>query len=104
MAVYHGKITVTTTAQALTAAISGIGTIKFLSLQAAGANSGVVYVGGAKSTPVSTTSYGFRIEIPVSNVPNAPNVLEFPIGSVSLADFEVIGTANDVVHITAVTP
>jgi hypothetical protein len=104
MAAYHGVLTLNGSAQSLLGVIPNIGSIKFLSLHAAGANSGLIYVGGAGTDDPTSSDYGFRIEIPVSSVPAAPNILEFPIGSVSLADIKVIGTNNDKLHVFAITP
>jgi hypothetical protein len=71
----------------------------WLSLHAGASNSGVVYVGG-QGIVVSSTVYGFRIEVPVSSVPPAPSIVELGGGgSIRLSEWQVLGTSNDILHI-----
>jgi hypothetical protein len=99
--VKHGIVTVTTSAQSLSsglgASVDTLPRVGFLSLQPGAANSGVVYVGGPG---VSTTVYGFRLEIPVSSIPCAPWFREAIGGAfMSLSDVYVVGTASDKVSV-----
>lgn len=102
--IFHGKLTLTNSSQSLSGAIAvQTGPICWLSLQADGGNTAIMYFGGSQSGAVSSTTYGFRIEAPVSSIPNAPSIFEFPRGMMSLADLNVIGTTNDIVHVTVIT-
>jgi len=74
--------------------------LRYLSLQAGGGNAGIIYVGGNQRT-VSSTDYGFRIEIPPATIPGVP--IEISLGVVSLDDFFVVGTINDTIKILAIT-
>lgn len=78
-----------------------------LSLQPDAANAGVIYVAGAGSgmnagsgSGVSSSKYGFRLEVPVSSIPAPPYILgEYPSGPIKLSDIWVIGTNGDKLHI-----
>lgn len=73
---------------------------KFVSLQPDSANSGVIYVGGNNhGASVSSSSYGFRLEIPVSTVPPAPFIIELAPQTIDLSQFWVKGTSSDKLHI-----
>jgi hypothetical protein len=76
-------------------------------LQPRGSNTALIYLGTSDTT--SSTSYGVRLEIPVSSVPPAPfNPGEFsgtPMAFRSplrLGDFWVLGTTGDFLHILAI--
>jgi len=103
--VTHFVLTLSGSAQILSTATSTtkIGLLKQLILQADGGNANLIYVGGtgAAVAAVSSTAYGFRIEIPVSTVPAAPTILEAI--NTSLADWQVIGTSTQKLHITCIT-
>lgn len=102
--IFHATLDLDGTSQSLADAFVGnLGSIKFLAMQADGANTGLIYVGGSQSTAPTSSSYGFRIEIPASSIPVAPSIFEFPTGSISLADFNVLGTSNDKLHLLIVT-
>lgn len=76
--------------------------LKYVALQADAGNSGVIYVGSSErgfEGALSSTKYGWRIEIPVSNIPSAPDIIEVSQNSFSLAELSVIGTLNDILHI-----
>ena len=89
--------------QSLAAGITETDRLRFISIQAQGDNSGIVYVGGKGSADtLSTSKYGWRIEIPVATIPAAPSIIEFSQNVMNLTDFEVLGTNNDVIHITAI--
>lgn len=103
--IYHATLDLDGTAQSLASAFDGnLGTIKFLAMQADGSNTGIIYIGGSQSTAPTSSSYGFRIEIPTTSIPAAPSIFEFPTGSISLADFNVLGTDSDKLHLLIVTP
>lgn len=72
--------------------------ILFLSLQAKGANSGLIYYGGSGQT-VSSSVYMGRIEIPASTIPSAPTIFEFSTTVTNLKQWKVLGTNNDVLLI-----
>ncbi len=76
--------------------------IKYMSLQADAGNSAVIFVGSTErgtEGALSSTKYMWRIEIPVASIPTAPDIIELSNGVFSLADWSVIGTAPDVLHI-----
>lgn len=75
--------------------------LRWLSIQAGGGNAGIGYIGGNQRT-VSTSDYGFRIEIPVTTIPDAPTVIESTVLG-SLADFFIVGTINDTFKILAIS-
>ena len=107
--VAHYTLTLTGSAQTLTAALASgtsIGNIKQLILHADPANTHVVYVGGnggpgVTMAAVDSSTYGFRIEVPVSTVPPAPTILEAI--NTSLGDWQVLGTNTEKLHITVIT-
>ncbi len=78
--------------------------LKSISLQAQADNSAVIFVGsfesqGLSGRTLSSTDYGWRIEIPVTSIPTAPDIIEISNSTVCLADLAVLGTASDVLHI-----
>ncbi len=76
--------------------------IKYLSIQADAGNSGIVFVGSTErgtEGALSSSKYMWRIEIPVSSIPTAPDLIEMSQNSFSLAEWSVIGTNNDIIHI-----
>ncbi len=107
--VAHYTLTLSGAAQSLASVVAAgesIGNIKQLILHADGANSALIYVGGMGGPgvtmgAVTSSSYGFRIEIPVTTIPAAPTILESI--NTSLGDWRVIGTLNDKLHITVIT-
>lgn len=72
--------------------------LKFCSIQARASNAAVVYVGGKLRT-LTSSDYGYRIEIPVTSIPYAPTVIELGPGIVTLGDIQVLGTTNDFIQI-----
>lgn len=94
----HFVVTLTTTAPIrLSSVVTGVGAtdlIKFISFQAVASNAGVIYIGGSNRT-LTSSDYGWRIEIPVSSIPYAPTVIELTPPAVCLADFYILGTIND---------
>lgn len=77
-------------------------------IQPRGTNAGIIYI-GADNT-VSTTSYGVRLEIPVTGIPQAPfNPGEFSVGGAGwgarspnkLSNYWALGTTGDFLHILA---
>lgn len=102
MPVRHYVLTLDGTAQKLSA--SGItDPVKHLAIQPDTGNANIIRVGSTADV-VSSSSYGFRLEAPVTGVPPAPYVFEFPSGTISLADISVLGTLNEKLRILAVTP
>jgi hypothetical protein len=76
--------------------------LKYIALQADANNSGVIYVGSTErgdEGAVSSTAYGWRIEIPVAGIPSAPDIIEVSQNSFSLSELSVIGTSDDILHI-----
>mgnify|MGYP001610301593 CR=1 FL=1 len=65
--------------------------IRFLSLQAKGTATALMYYGGWPQL-VSSTVYGGRIEIPAATVPAAPTMFEFTDTVTSLDQWSVLGT------------
>lgn len=107
MAACHYTITMTGSAQNLATVLKtalgvnfpGINNkLRFLSIQAAPANAAVAYVGGVQRT-LTNADYGYRIEIPVTNIPYAPTVIETGPGVIALGDIQVLGTNNEKLHI-----
>lgn len=75
-------------------------TCRAILLQADPGNSGLIYVGGSNhGAAVGSSSYGFSIPIPVTNVPAAPIQIELAQQSIELADFWVKGTSSDKLHV-----
>ena len=79
--------------------------LKYIALSAEASNAAVIFVGsterGSEGT-LSSTKYGWRIEIPVTSIPSAPDIIDLANSTFSLAEFSVIGTNNDILHILAV--
>lgn len=100
--VAHYSLTLTGSVQRLSSVIptgTAVPVAHFVSLQAAGANTGLIYVGGFPQL-LSSTAYGFRIEIPASTIPSAPSIIELGGGAaINLADLQVLGTNNDILKI-----
>jgi hypothetical protein len=72
---------------------------KSLTIQADPANTHVVYVGGGAQT-ISSSSYGWIIPLPPSNIPVPPFLYPCQGGvSMRLNDFSVLGTNNEVIHL-----
>ncbi len=70
--------------------------ITWLSIQPLSANAGVVYVGFAGNV-LTSTSFAFRLEVPVSTIPSAPFIIEgIPL---SLDKVFVYGTQDDKVAV-----
>ena len=72
--------------------------LRYCSIQAHVDNAAVIYVGGSLRT-LSSTDYGYRIEIPVTTIPYAPTVIELGPGVVTLGDLQVLGTTGDNIQI-----
>jgi hypothetical protein len=103
MAAQHYTLALTTSTPIKLSSVIPAGTVipscRFLSLQAHSANAAVIYVGGFNQK-LSSTEYGWRIEVPVSTIPAAPSIIEFGGGTVvSLSDLQVLGTTNDELQI-----
>lgn len=99
--VKHYVLTLTGSQQLLSSVLpegSGDPPIRWLSMQAKGANSGIVYYGGAGQV-VSSSAYMGRIEVPVTTIPSAPTIVELSESATSLSQWKVIGTNNDVLLI-----
>jgi hypothetical protein len=72
------------------------GPITWLSIQALGGNSALIYV-GFNANLLSNANYAFRIEIPVSTIPAAPHIIENQI--LSLDKVYIYGTSGDDVSV-----
>lgn len=77
------------------------GFVAFYSLQPDVANLAVVYIGGT-ADPLTTSNYGFRLEIPVSNIPSAPYFRESRSGSgpMDLTQLQVIGASGELLRVS----
>src|SRR5689334_3201423 len=106
MAIRHGLLTLSGAAQQLSAAVFTGGvpldTLKKITLQPDPANTHVIYIGATDDGPVSSSSYGFRLEVPPSNVPAVPFMMESDGGTVDLERFEAIGTEGEKLRILVV--
>ena len=74
--------------------------LQWLSVQPDAANSGIIYFGA--SLAVSSSLYGFRMEVPVSSIPSAPFLWEPAQSRIRASDIFLKGTANDKLHILMV--
>lgn len=99
--VAHFTVTLTGSAQRLGAGLNFSNVLAFLSIQMDPANTHVAYVGGNQAT-LSSSDYGYRLEIPPSSIPYAPSILEFSGGRISMDDFFVLGTNGEKLHILAI--
>ena len=73
---------------------------RLLLFSALAANSNPIFVGGPDT--VSATDYGFRINAPPANLPEAPTPWgPFESGPAKLEEIFVIGTDTEVLHIAA---
>ena len=103
--VSHATLTLTGTAQALSAAYPSVPTripLRSLSLQGGEANTGAAYIGGAG---VTTTAWGVRIPVPVTSEPAAPFILppEMANGEVYLDELYAVGAVpGDTLHLLVV--
>ncbi len=66
-----------------------------ITLQPHSGNAAVVYVGGSNVT-LSSSNYAFRLEIPVTSIPQAPFMFETT--RIDLRDLFFLGTTNDEVQ------
>jgi hypothetical protein len=93
----HGIATAATTAQSLATAL-GLAenqAVRYLSVQPLAANTAVLEFGGQG---VTTSVFGFRLEIPVTNIPSAPMIITDAIAAPGLkvGDLYFIGAnTND---------
>lgn len=106
--VTHFTVTLNGSAQALssfTTVPASVALLKQIIFHADTANTHVVYVGGRGADGVSPTltssNFGFRLEVPVATVPPAPTFVEAI--NTSLGDWQMLGTAGEKVHVTAIT-
>lgn len=81
--------------------------LKYIALSTQGDGSNLIFVGSRESEQtsgrtLSSSDYGWRIEVPVSNIPTAPDIVEIANSTYSLAEFVVLGTASDVLHIMTI--
>jgi hypothetical protein len=101
MAVLHYTVTLSGAAQALSTLIIGRSIGKQIIFSADGANANPVYLGGRDSGTISSSDYGFRVEKATTGVPPAPTIIEAI--NISPADFQVIGTNNEKLHVTVIS-
>jgi hypothetical protein len=99
------NITASATPQSLASAFpigdpNATGAIRWLSLSALEGNAAVIYVGF--SPALSSTNYAFRIEIPVTLIPQAPFIIEMP--TLSLSTVWISGTQDDDVAVGYIRP
>lgn len=92
---YHATVTLTGSAQALTAVYQG--GIRWVSLQPDPANVNPSYVGGSG---ITSADYGVRLPAPSAGIPPPPHIIgEFADGTVALSDIYVIGTVGEKLHL-----
>lgn len=105
--VTHFTLTLSGAAQTLDTVTTTVktGLLKQIIFHTDAGNTHLIYVGGTglsgSSGAVTSSSYGFRIEIPVATVPPAPTIIEAI--NTSLADWQVIGTSTEKLHITCIS-
>lgn len=104
MAVFSGVLALTTAAQPLSNVAGAPGNrFRQVFLQAGPANAGVMRFGSNTAT-LTTVTYGFRIEVPATSIPDPPLIIEGSTSLVSLTEISVIGTTTtDRLHIWGVT-
>lgn len=95
------NIAASNTAQSLASAFiagddNATAPITWLSIQALGGNSALIYV-GFNADVLSSSNYAFRIEIPAATIPAAPHIIENQI--LSLDKVYIYGTQNDDVSV-----
>lgn len=101
--VAHYTVTLNGNPQKLSDVITDkLNAIKFISFQQLATNTHVIYVGGTNAT-LSSSNYGFRLEVPVTSIPPAPSILEFSQAALSLGAFYVLGTNTEKLQILIVT-
>lgn len=101
MAAAHYTLTLSGAVQRLSSVLQAgvpVTPARFLSLQADPGNTHVVYVGGYPHL-LSSTAYGWRIEVPATSIPPAPSIIELGASIVDLDDLQVLGTVSEVLHI-----
>jgi len=81
--------------------------LKYIALSAETGNANLIFIGSFESQALagrtlSSTDYGWRQEIPVTGIPTAPDIIEIANSTYSLAEFVVLGTAPDVLHIITI--
>jgi hypothetical protein len=102
MAVRHATVTLTGASVNLGTLMPDRSSAKFLSFQAGPANANPIYVGD-RDTTITSSNFGFRIGVPAAGVPDAPSIIEFSQNSLSLSDFNVLGTLNEKLHILLIS-
>lgn len=76
--------------------------LRWISLQQDASNTHVIYVGGTNQ-PVTSSVYGFRMEIPVTSIPPAPNIIEgLTPGALTVGDIWILGTSGEKLHVQIV--
>jgi len=79
--------------------------LKYVALSAHTTNANLIFVGSTERGTegvLSSTVYGWRIEIPVSGIPTAPDIIELANSTFGLAELSVLGTNLEILHILAV--
>ena len=79
--------------------------LKYIAISAHSTNANVVFVGSTErgtEGALSASKYGWRIEIPVTSIPSAPDIIELSQNGLSLAEISVLGTNTEIIHILAV--
>lgn len=79
--------------------------LSYIALSAHTTNSNLIFVGSTDrgvGGVLSSTEYGWRIEIPVVGIPSAPDIIELGKNGFSLAHLSVLGTNQEILHILAV--
>lgn len=71
--------------------------VRMITLQADGGNSAAVKVG---DSTIAAASWGWFIPAPTAAVPEPPLIIDGTNIQIHLDDIWLLGTANDVVHIT----
>jgi hypothetical protein len=95
--VRHKVVAITAAAKSLASSLGEDGYVAYLSLQPVAANANPFFIGGPG---VTTTDYGVRMEIPVTNIPSAAWPLDDLMGPLcKLSDVYIVGTATNNVSV-----
>lgn len=93
----HFTVTLTGSAQVLGAGVTITGKAKSLIIQTDAANANLVFV-GAVGTTLSSSDFGYRIEIPAATIPSQPLILP----GADPMKVQVLGTNTQKVHVLVI--
>lgn len=102
----HYVLTLTGSAQRLSSVLADMRDdlpVRAITLQPDGGNANPIYVGGYETGALSSSNYGFRLEIGAAGVPPAPFVLDPANAPMKLSDWYVLGTNTQKLTVLVVT-